>query len=289
MKRFLLAVLFVCCAYLVYAQKSTQDVVNSKNGSVVNSSEKITYTANGKKILDFPKHSFGVRAGVLFSKVPEDDLFGYTVVKDHMAVCSQILTPAGSNPEYLLLHGAGFHVGGVYEISLTKTNRWFFQTGIDLQYINTIKKKTVTIESAWDKRDVYWDYYNLTANSLFIDIPTMFSVKFPLGKGMGIYPSLGLTHTICLFSNFTAEREKVVYDCDRDWNGTVSHDRMSNGVESYKEGFDSDLNPYPRYRLNFRGELNFIVKEDFVVGVNASISFINAGHFIVGLSAGYNF
>ena len=35
MKRFLLAVISICCVTLVYAQKPTQDVLYLKNGSVV--------------------------------------------------------------------------------------------------------------------------------------------------------------------------------------------------------------------------------------------------------------
>ena len=333
MKRFLLAILSVCCATLVYAQKPTQDVLYLKNGSVVKGTimswtgetvkiqtrdgsifvydsndvesrkvEQVTKTVTGKKILDYPKHSFGVRAGALLSRVPSSDFV--LNPQDHLVYTGDELT----EPEYLQLNGGGFHIGGVYEVSLTKTNRWFFQTGLDLQYISTAKKKNLFAEDTWDwDDDNCWNFQNLTANSLFIDIPMMFSCKFPLGNGFGIYPSFGLTHTIGLYSRLSGEREKFEIDYNP-WTDKTEYTSKTGGLQSFEEGFKgglepgahSDLNPYARYSLNFRAELNFIIKKNIVLGVNTCVvliddnvdglfSFDSAYRGNIGLSVGYNF
>ena len=178
MKRFLLAILSVCCATLVYAQKPTQDVLYLKNGSVVkgtimswtgetvkiktrdgsifvyNSSdvesrkvEDVSITVTGKKILDFPKHSFGIRAGGIFSMTEREGMF----VNPQHVIC----TGDEYTSETLQLNGVGFHIGGIYEVALTKTNRWFFQTGLDVQYINTIKKDSFILLISTKKSSSY--------------------------------------------------------------------------------------------------------------------------------------
>ena len=207
MKRFLLAILSVCCATLVYAQKPTQDVLYLKNGSVIKGvvlpsaqgttkiqtrdgsvfvydsddvesvkSEQITHTTTGKKILDFPKHSFGVRAGGLYTLL---DDYGYKN------------------------HSAGVHLGGIYEVSLTKTNRWFFSTGLDFQYTRLLKKESILVE--YD--NCMWAFRNVTGNTICLDVPMMISCKFPINDNFTIYPSFGLSHMIGLYSCITGELE----------------------------------------------------------------------------------
>ena len=287
MKRLLLAILFICCASFAYAQKTTK--------------------------LNFPKHSFGIRAGALYSKVPQSEML--LSPENHLVSNSW---EEMSEYKYLTLNGAGFHIGGVYEVALTKTNRWFFQTGLDLQYINTIKKKNVIVEDQNSWNGDCWNFQNLTANSLFIDIPMMFSYKFPLGKDFGIYPSFGLTHTIGLYSCLSGEREGFEYDYNV-WTGEVERISTTEGLQPFEiKGFRTDyekeeynmgikeqplhyqLSPYSRYHLNFRAEVNFIIKNNIVLGVNTSFMLLNSmmdGLFSgdsqlwcnVGLSVGYNF
>ena len=334
MKRFLLAVLFVCCASFAYAQKPTQDVVYLKNGSVVKGVvlpsaegtikiqtrdgsifvynlsdveskqiEQVTKTVTGKKILDLPKHSFGIRGGALFSRVPSSEML--LNPQNHL-VYTEDYEP---EYEYLHLNGAGFYIGGVYEVALTKTNRWFFQTGLDFQYINSVKKKDIFVKDLNSWNDVYWNYKNLTVNSLFIDIPMMFSCKFPLNKGYVIYPSFGLTHTIGLFSRLTGEREQ--FDLDYNYRtGEVEYTSKTGESQSVSTSCRGvygpercecphHLIPYAKYSLNFKGEVNFAMPNNFVLGVSAAFALTgtNGGLFDldstllcnVGLSVGYNF
>lgn len=324
MKRFLLAILSVCCATLVYAQKPTQDVLYLKNGSVVkgtimswtgetvkiktrdgsifvyNSSdvesrkvEDVSITVTGKKILDFPKHSFGIRAGGIFSMTEREGMF----VNPQHVIC----TGDEYTSETLQLNGVGFHIGGIYEVALTKTNRWFFQTGLDVQYINTIKKDSFIAEDYWWSEDD-WDFRNITGNSLFLDIPMMFSCKFPISKDFGIYPSFGITHTIGLYSCISGERERLVY---REYERTGLQSFKSVGfvdelTDNLTYGDHKPLNPYSRYRLNLKGELNFIVNKNVVLGLNASITLVDSSassifafrdncYCNLGLTLGYNF
>ena len=263
------------------------------------SSEQVTKTVTGKKILDFPKHSFGIRGGALFSSVPPTEMKLYP--ENHLAYTG------GDMPEdeNLRLNGAGFYIGGVYEVALTKTNRWFFQTGLNLQYINSIKKKDVFFEDPNSWNNDCWSYKNLTVNSLFLDIPMMFSCKFPLNKGYVIYPSLGVTHTIGLYSRLTGEREQFDLDYNP-YNGKVEYISKTGGPQSVStscRGIDGPercecphhIMPYAKYSLNLRGELNFLIQDNVILGVSASMALCNSGWETwwpvvnVGLSVGYNF
>lgn len=316
MKRFLLVILFVSCTTLAYAQRATQDVIHLKNGSIIKgyilqspegtikiqtrdgcifvydsndvtskSKEQVAKNVIGKKILDYPKHSFGIRAGGF-----------YSITKDGFYI--ENVTHADGSYNYsrdLRMDGVGFYIGGVYEISLTKTNRWFFQTGIDFQYIRTLQKSTAADES-WFSSDS-WDFKNVTGNTIFMEIPTMFSCKFPIKKGISIYPSFGLTHTIGLWGKMSGENKN---DDDITDFTSFSYSSFAEDHTYYSGGSDqSHITPYSRYRMNLRGEVNFAIKK-VVVGVFATISVVdsngdyfcasnNGGSANIGLTVGYNF
>ena len=326
MKRLLLAILSVCCATLVHAQRPTQEVLYLKNGSVIKGivlpsaqgsikiqtrdgsvfvydsnevesvkSEQITHTTTGKKILDFPKHSFGVKAGGLSSICSN----GNMVISPTHVYISGEETP---DTEYLQINGGGFYIGGTYEVALTKTNKWFFQTGIDLQYINTTKKKNFIADDHSDWKDDMWMFQNIVGHSLFLDIPMMFSCKLPISKEYYIAPSFGLTHTIGLFSHFSGERQEVEFD-------DFSNDyKMIGEMMPYIEkGFGEDyeiptsfLNRNNRYSLNFKLGVEFGIKKHIVVGIDASMMLTSSyfhmypfeygfNPFRIGLSVGYKF
>lgn len=298
MKRFLLAALFICCVSLVYAQKPTQDVLYLKNGGVVKGTvlpsaegtikiqtrdgsifvynstdveskkvEQITRTLSGQKILDFPKQSFGVRVGVSYALVSDFDYKS---------------------------HGASIDIGGRYEHSISPTNRWYVQTGLDLQYVGT--PKTDIVVDGWSD-----DYYctDVKSNTLFLDIPMMISCKFKLGEDIGIAPSLGFSHRIGLWGTFSgfASKESDYREDNGFDNVSFSHSSFSGN----KEWNRPTIFTYDRYMFNFKAGVDFSMK-NFSVGLNLFVPLIGESYgglfvfggdladaFKLGVSVGYNF
>lgn len=304
MKRFLLAILSICCATLVYAQKPTQDVLYLKNGSVVKGTimswtgeavkiqtrdgsvfvydssdvksrkiEQVANTVTGKKILDFPKQSFGIRAGASYAHVMTDLIYNENMW--------------GIDP--LNLNGFAIEIGGRYEHSMSQTNRWYFQTGLDLQLINTFSSDFVC--ETWYGP---YDCLDVKSSTLFMDIPMTVSCKFRIGKNMGISSNIGFSHRIGLWGKFSGTAAKLdEYDHD---NKTTDYYDISHNAFGY--GVIPTIYSYDRYMFNLKAGIDFSI-ENVIVGVNLSIPLIgnDLGGILVfqnevikvGLTVGYNF
>ena len=132
-----------------------------------------------RKILDHPKHSFGIRGGIM--------MYSHNDVYDGPALTV-------FNDKQRLLAGA--HIGGVYELGIDKkTNRWFFQTGLDFQYMNSRS-------SVIGNKDNDYINESLKTNSLFLEIPAVFSYRFRVSPDIILYPSVGIAYSVGLWSKY---------------------------------------------------------------------------------------
>lgn len=150
--------------------------------------EAMTRTFEGnRRILDIDKTILGLRAGVIMSQGSLFSVWDWDV-----SDLKNKLSP-------------GFHIGVSYEYSFTKTNRWFLQTGLDLQYINA--RSTGFYNSDWIDGDSYnYVTHVKTANALYLEIPAMISCKFKLNDNLIFYPNIGVAYSIGLVGKYN---EKV--------------------------------------------------------------------------------
>ena len=310
MKRFLLAVLFVCCISLVYAQKATQDVVYLKNGSVIKGAilpstegtikiqtrdgsvfvynlsdveskkeEQVTHTITGRKILDLPKQSFGVKAGVAYTSVLLPDTWSQLSISS--------------------LSGIAVNAGVSYEHTLGQANRWFFQTGLDMLYINTFLTSFSIGDKVYYPED-YKECLEVTSNTLFFEIPMMISYKVKLNNEMVVAPSLGFTHRIGIWGEFTGLTPVERYDDY--WGSMHSYDKFSHSAfkKNYDEFGESPVfvHRYDRYMFNLKAGVDLNINKHVVLGLNIylpivgdrySTIFTGEGAFRIGVTAGYNF
>lgn len=206
MKKFLLALMGIAVmAGSAFAQQY-QEVVHLKNGSIIKGSiieqsadgikiqtaegnvfvfasdeiqsqtqEKVTHI-KGKKVLDLPKHYFGLRAGALFTTASAGDTMSETDDK----IC------------------LGAHVGVVYNVAMGKTHRWYFQTGIDMQLRQSKNLESDRFDAGGSLDDCGWE-----TQSIYLTVPAMFSRKCKLSKHWILSPSIGLAYTYGVWGEFT--------------------------------------------------------------------------------------
>ncbi len=228
------------------------------------SEEKMTHI-NNKKVLNLPKHSFGIRAGALLSKdmfLNYDWLFDY---QDALIFCP------------------GAHIGGVYEISLNKTNRWFFQTGLDIQYRRGKYSEII----ASDNPQIITDSRSTerTTNSLYLEIPAMFSCKFIIGNNTVLYPSFGLASSIGVWGHIKQENRKNGQWITAEGNPFVFNESVH----------EDEINVHGRSSLDFKASLNLTIKDVYIGGgffapiYNFSRFEAFSGQWGFNLSVGYNF
>lgn len=307
MKRYLLVVLLACCVISVSAQRTTQDVLYLKNGSVIKGSilpsaegttkiqtkdgsvfvykieeveankvEEITHI-NGKKVLNYPKHSLGIRGGLLYSAINTGELFGDDIIKQN---------------------GVGFHIGGIYEVAMNKRHRWFFQTGIDFQYTRILSSGEFS--GRFDPNTDGHTCYDVAGNMLALNVPMMFSCKFQLKDKVGLYPSFGFSHAIGLAGTISGYSDYVRYNPYYDkWEadkGEWTHSVFETYIED-KPKYEPDYFPYENYRFNLRLELNAHVR-NVVMGFNVELPVLGTGGRSIifkegvvnlGVTVGYNF
>ena len=315
MKRFLFTILLVACASFVYAQRPSRDVIHLKNGSIIKGTiipandgiikiqtqdgsvfvyktedveiyakEEITKTPRTKKILDLPKQSFGIRGGFSYSLICSPlDFYGYSFFDQDIR------------------HGVGGHIGGSYEVAVNKTNRWYFQTGLDLRYVSILdgNERTFTNYEGMDNYEMRCQFYN--GNLLSIDIPMMFACKCKIGNNVWVCPGIGVSHTFGIWGNTTGYTYKVYnsYGNPVSEGGYWEHPIFFEYEYSdTREVYEPNYYPCSRYYFNLKGELNISFNK-YVLGVNAAIALCNgSGGFVlfgepyicnVGLTFGYRF
>lgn len=233
----------MCGSVFAYSGEQIQSMTTEKMTSIY-----------GKKIVDLPKHIFGIRGGALFAK----------------ATLGSFLDDASK--KYLK---TGFHIGGIYEVSLQNTNRWYFQTGLDFQYIRG--KHTTVDELGFDD---FWDDEPLDDNTIltntkamYIEIPAMFTCKFELGKNLLLCPAFGLAYNLGLTGKYTYEApSEGEYETGNPFNE------------------DGDYNPlFGRHCVSFKAALNFVIKRHCFIGCGVFAHPLFGDHWGLSATVGYNF
>ncbi len=207
--------------------------------------EKLKVDANVPKMeeitpeLNTVNHHLGVRVGALFSRTSN-----YTKM------------------------GSGAHLGGVFELSLDKQQKWFMQMGLDFQF--RTEKYT---EGDKDK-----DYYVTSkTNTLHMEIPLMFSYKMHLNN-ITIYPSFGVAYSLGLCGKYHYSK------IEKNYYGDIYKLNYSKYVFYNPNRDESDYDEYSGSREGDYGVVgsldrlrrNWLVK----LGVNAEIK-----DFFVGIEA----
>lgn len=141
---------------------------------------------NAQESTNQPKHIFGVRAGINFAKSPYNGWVGNETINKG---------------------GTGFHVGGIYEIALSKKRKWYFHTGLNLKYL-TAKAETPSSYMYSDYGT--YTYYNEKYRALYLEIPLMFTRQIRFTDDWGLRPAIGFSYGQGLFAK--SDREKTRYE-----------------------------------------------------------------------------
>ncbi len=232
--------------------KNNQTAVYSEDGKFVG------YMSN-KKVLNFPKHIFGIRAGALLTKMREEILF--------------------SDYDETTKYCVGAHLGGTYEIALSKTHRWFFQTGLELQFLQT---KLIQMDGYdYTGESGFLDNTTYKTKSLYLEIPAMFSCKFQLGKHCGIYPSLGFSY----MAGLRGKTDKTIFENSGHYGYTVTE--RHEHYNAFSREYDNHDSKLSRHVINAKAELNFTVYKA-LIGVGAFYP-LDGEQWGLSFNLGYNF
>lgn len=224
--------------------------------------EAMTHTFEGnRRIVDIEKTTLGVRAGLLINYSQLDDLY--------MDFPQNEFSP-------------GFHIGATYEHSFTKTNRWFIQTGLDVQYMNA--RTTCSEYSDIIDGDFFVDLsYEGSTHALYLEIPAMISCKFKLSDNLIFYPNIGIAYSIGIAGKYN---ESVFYKDETLWSTSENCFYYEVGGD---DGFEpTNLSIYDRHNLALKFGLNLTYKRlYFGAGAFCHIPSLMTVGF--NITAGYNF
>ncbi len=216
--------------------------------------EAMTHTFTGNfRILDIDKTTFGIRGGLLITQGFLEDIWDWDDWRNRFS--------------------PGFHIGATYEYSFTKTNRWFLQTGIDLQYMNA--RTTGSSYSDWIYGENYDDVtYVNTTNALYLEIPVMISCKFKLNDNLIFYPNIGVAYSIGLVGKYNEKASNKEYGLLRNTSENCFYDEEYH-VPVYdrhnlalKFGLNLTYN-----RLYFGGGVFYHVVSGMTWGFNISVGY----------------
>ena len=228
MKRILFAVIAVICSMtLVYAQESIN-----------------------------PKHIFGVRVGINFSKPFSDDMF----------------------EDFAPKFGAGFQVGGTYEIAMSAKRKWYFQTGLNVNYHTT--KAGTNSTNMYDISGYDPGEYTIRNNkykTLYLEIPAMFARKIRITKDWGFQPAFGLSYMLGIWGKGNEERIRY------------KQNEVISSVNEEKKLFSDDVlnggGNWSRNAISAKLAIDFNYKK-YQLGADIFYGFDLWG---IGISVGYNF
>lgn len=209
--------------------------------------------ANAQEVTN-PKHIFGVRAGINFSKSFNTDMFD----------------------DFTHKFGVGFQVGGAYDIAISKNRKWYFQTGLNVKY-NSAKAETFH-EGMYQGGGEY-NIFNNKYKALYLEIPAMFTRKIRITNDWGFQPAVGLSYALGIWGKCDMENTKYEHG---EAIGTVSEklDLFSDDV------LNGGAN-WTRSVINGKVAVNFTYK-NYLIGADIAYGF-NGDLWCIGLSAGYNF
>lgn len=233
--------------------------------------EAMTHTLEGnRRILDIDKTTLGLRTGVIINQSILCDYWDYEYWENKFS--------------------PGFHIGASYEYSFTKTNRWFLQTGLDLQYMNA--RSTGSNYHEWIYRECFDDVIHVkTTNALYLEIPAMISCKFKLNDNLIFYPNIGVAYSIGLVGKYNEKVSNKEYGLLRNTSENCFYKEFgwyetdSDGDEYYET---DNVSIYDRHNLALKFGLNLTYNRlYFGGGVFYHVSSGMTWGF--NISVGYNF
>jgi len=195
-----------------------------------------------------PKHSFGVRAGINFAK--------------------PISSVGWVDEEIGNKFGIGFHLGGTYEIALSKSRKWYFQTGLNLKYLTSKAENTNTKLSDYGTYTIHSNKYK----ALYFEVPAIFMRKIRFTDEWGFQPAIGLSYALGVSAK--NDQEKVRYE--RNEHIYTKNEK----VDLFSE------DDWVRNTINAKLVLNFTYK-NYLIG--AGLSYGACDLWDLGISFGYNF
>lgn len=233
--------------------------------------EAMTHTFTGNfRILDIDKTTFGIRGGLLITQGFLEDIWDWDDWRNRFS--------------------PGFHIGATYEYSFTKTNRWFLQTGIDLQYMNA--RTTGSSYSDWIHGVNYDDVtYVNTTNALYLEIPAMISCKFKLNDNLIFYPNIGVAYSIGLVGKYNKKASNEKYGLIENINENCFYKELgwdetdSDGHESYET---ANVSIYDRHNLALKFGLNLTYNRLYFGG-GVFYHVVSGMTWGFNISVGYNF
>lgn len=233
--------------------------------------EAMTHTFAGNfRILDIDKTTFGIRGGLLITQGFLEDIWDWDDWRNRFS--------------------PGFHIGATYEYSFTKTNRWFLQTGIDLQYMNA--RTTGSSYSDWIYGENYDDVtYVNTTNALYLEIPAMISCKFKLNDNLIFYPNIGVAYSIGLVGKYNEKASNKEYGLLRNTSENCFYKELgwyetdSDGDESYET---ANASIYDRHNLALKFGLNLTYNRLYFGG-GVFYHVVSGMTWGFNISVGYNF
>ena len=196
-----------------------------------------------------PKQIFGIRAGVNISKLTQtfdldDDLFNK--------------------------FGVGFQVGGSYEIAISKTRKWYFQTGLNIAYKTT--KRDVDHSTMYAGAGDY-SLYDEKYKSLYLEIPAMITRKIQINNDFQLQPAIGASYEFGLMGKLKRETER--------YNNNILEETTTHDIKVF-----DDAN-WTRSVINvkiaiYAAYTNYLFGPSITYGLNGDL-------WSIGIGVGYNF
>ena len=88
---------------------------------------------------------------------------------------------------------SGSILGGAYDIAISKSRKWYFQTGLNVKY-NSAKAETFH-EGMYHGAGEY-NIYNNKYKALYLEVPAMFTRKIKITDDWGFQPAIGLFYAL---------------------------------------------------------------------------------------------
>ena len=196
-----------------------------------------------------PKQIFGVRAGINISKLTQafdlnDDLFNKS--------------------------GLGFQIGGSYEIAISKTHKWYFQTGLNIAYKTT--KRTVDHSTMYAGAGDY-SLYEEKYKSMYLEVPAMFTRKIRINDDFQLQPAVGLSYELGLMGKLKRETER--------YNNNMLEEITTQDIKVF------DDENWTRSVINVKFAIhaaykNYLFGPSIMYGLNGDL-------WSIGIGVGYNF
>ncbi len=196
-----------------------------------------------------PKQIFGIRAGINISKLTEafnlnDDLFNK--------------------------FGAGFQIGGSYEIAISKTRKWYFQTGLNFTYKAT--KRTVDHSNMYAGAGDY-SLKDERYKSIYLEIPAMFTRKIRINDDFQLQPAIGASYELGLMGKLKRETQR--------YNNNILEETTVKKVKVFDDG------NWTRSVINAKFAINVAYK-NYIFGPSIMYA-LNGDLWNIGIGVGYNF